>query len=478
MREIARRSFLLLWLAVVAATPFPARAALCPISAIRFDFVGRSETAVAYGLTFASTSQAPVAAMLEVRAASGQAADLTLPATQIDKTLQTIFGWPGTDLLSARVKAFQPGGIGRFLPCSGSASVVVRRWAPSASTVVFAKGTLPVSKSLIPVDPSEPGPAAFVRKVEPTYPPEAVRAGIGGQVDVLVDVTPEGTASNVVVAESSQFAALDEAAVAAAQASTYKPPTINGRPASRRYVVSYSFRMGGANPSTKADTKCHARITHGWLIGLDRVSGLNLYEIGLGADRADVSSVDISLEKGDASPPTTFGGLAWERQPDGSLTTAVYVLNGGDLVASMRLESVDFAKGSSPMGCAPYTVATWDHTGGALQRGTRPTMPPGSPAPLPSLAVRPAVFVHRAWPRYPQSPGHDIPEGGVTLVVQVDPRGNASACAVYRSSESDALDAEASKAALASTYKATGAAATYVSWYLFRPTLTIGAITR
>jgi TonB family protein len=469
MRALLRLMPLLCTVVVVLA-PVPSFAMGCPLAVSAFAMVGRTGDYAVYGIEVSSPTGRSLPAIVEVAtAAAAVRKQLMLPGAGGQKTFWALFSSSRNDLVTARVRALTPLGAQTEEACTSSTSTLQPPIDPS--TVTFAPGTLPKGDRLTLASASGPSQPAFVHRTEPTYPPEAVRAGIGGHVDVEVDVSALGTASNEVVANSSGYPPLDEAAVAATTASTYREPETAARPAPTQYLVPYTFTLG-LGRTTIADTACRVRITRGWLIGLNRVAGDNLYEIGLQSARSDVTSVDITLEKGDALPPTTFGDLRWRRRADGTFETAVYALVGGGLVGAVRLESVDLSKSPS-LNCAPYTIVTWDHTAGALEAGTMPTQPPVATSPNSVQVVLPAVFVHRAWPQYPASATSGYLSGIVTVVVDVDASGKASSASVYRSSGAQSLDAAAMTAALASSYWRPGTPAKYVSSYVFRTTPSI-----
>jgi TonB family protein len=236
--------------------------------------------------------------------------------------------------------------------------------------------------------------------------------------------------------------------------------------------VAYAFTMPGASSPVAADTKCHVWITHGWLIGLDRSIGENLYEIELGANRRDIRDVDISLEKGDLAPPITVSRFDWQRQPDGTFASRVYALSAGELVGSLRLENADV--GGQTLVCTPFTIVTWDHSAGRLGLGTPPTIPPASAPEQPNRVAIAAAFERKAWPTYQQTVTGDSSGGITILAVNVDAAGRPTTTDVFRSSGSDALDSAAVDAAMRSMFRATGSPATYIAWYVFRPTLTMG----
>lgn len=83
--------------------------------------------------------------------------------------------------------------------------------------------------------------ARFINRVEPNFPEVAIDQRVEGTVIVLVTIGPDGVPSDVRVWQSSGNAALDRAAVQAAQQSTYAPPEVNGAPATQTYRVIYTF---------------------------------------------------------------------------------------------------------------------------------------------------------------------------------------------------------------------------------------------
>ncbi len=85
--------------------------------------------------------------------------------------------------------------------------------------------------------------ARFIKRVEPNFPDVVVNQGVEGTVIVLVTIGPDGVPSDVRVWQSSGNAALDRAAMQAAQQSTYAPPEVNGEPATQTYRVIYTFLL-------------------------------------------------------------------------------------------------------------------------------------------------------------------------------------------------------------------------------------------
>ena len=62
-----------------------------------------------------------------------------------------------------------------------------------------------------------------IRRPQPVYPPEAMRAGIEGRVRVLVDVNADGTVKDVRVGRSAPAGVFDEAALTAVREMRFAP---------------------------------------------------------------------------------------------------------------------------------------------------------------------------------------------------------------------------------------------------------------
>lgn len=94
----------------------------------------------------------------------------------------------------------------------------------------------------------KPGPGitlpTVVRAVKPDYTEEAKRAGIQGDVHLLLVVQTDGTVANVRVARSlDQDYGLDEQAVKTVQQWQFKPGTRDGQPVAVEITVEMTFRL-------------------------------------------------------------------------------------------------------------------------------------------------------------------------------------------------------------------------------------------
>ncbi len=83
-------------------------------------------------------------------------------------------------------------------------------------------------------------------KVDPQYPREAAMKGVEGFVQMLVDIQPDGSVSNVRVVSSSPRRVFNRAAVSAASKYKYKPPVKNGKPyAVKGHGIQIDFKLDG-----------------------------------------------------------------------------------------------------------------------------------------------------------------------------------------------------------------------------------------
>lgn len=79
--------------------------------------------------------------------------------------------------------------------------------------------------------------------IHPKYPRAARERGMEGDSVLKIEVASDGTASSVVVVESSGYDLLDEAAVKAARAARYNPATRDGVPVSATFTLRFTFRL-------------------------------------------------------------------------------------------------------------------------------------------------------------------------------------------------------------------------------------------
>ena len=97
-----------------------------------------------------------------------------------------------------------------------------------------------------PPPPPKNIPASAVQYLEPPvpeYPRTSRRMGEAGRVLLRVYIDEAGLPRQVLLAQSSGFARLDEAAVAAMQRARFKPYTENGQPTAGWAPAPIDFEM-------------------------------------------------------------------------------------------------------------------------------------------------------------------------------------------------------------------------------------------
>jgi TonB family protein len=82
----------------------------------------------------------------------------------------------------------------------------------------------------------------LVKRVEPTYPPEAVQAKTGGMVILQAVIDTHGKVKNLTVLRHVT-PALDRAAMAAVQQWEYEPVLLNGVPIEVMFSVTMNFQI-------------------------------------------------------------------------------------------------------------------------------------------------------------------------------------------------------------------------------------------
>ncbi|WP_415846974.1 energy transducer TonB, partial [Stenotrophomonas lactitubi] len=103
--------------------------------------------------------------------------------------------------------------------------------------------------------PSPPSPPAPPTSIEasvdisskamnpPRYPPAAFRAGIQGEVILIIDVDAQGNVTNVTVEKSSRNRDLDRAAMEAARKWRFNAAEAGGKKAAGRVRVPVNFAL-------------------------------------------------------------------------------------------------------------------------------------------------------------------------------------------------------------------------------------------
>ena len=125
----------------------------------------------------------------------------------------------------------------------GAVSADVYFPGATAGTLWYDAVTLaPRAAAPAPVTEAFVAPA-FLCRQEPAYPERARRAGAEGVVGVRLALAADGSVRAVELTRSSGSRLLDEAALAAARASTFTPASRNHAPVAAEAEASYRFEL-------------------------------------------------------------------------------------------------------------------------------------------------------------------------------------------------------------------------------------------
>ena len=80
---------------------------------------------------------------------------------------------------------------------------------------------------------------------DPVYPPQALRSGTRGWVEVEFTILPTGTVSDIAVIAAEPHGVFESAATAAVAGWRYRPRTVNGQPMAQRATVTLRFDVDG-----------------------------------------------------------------------------------------------------------------------------------------------------------------------------------------------------------------------------------------
>lgn len=145
-------------------------------------------------------------------------------------------------------------GAGLPVPVALNVAVAVPSVSPLVASPTFA--SVPTSIAAVAIATkgevlaAAPAPVAelfvppsFLSRQEPAYPERARRAGVEGTVGVRIALAPDGSVRQVELTQSSGSRLLDEAALAAARASTFSPASRNREPVEAEAIASYRFEL-------------------------------------------------------------------------------------------------------------------------------------------------------------------------------------------------------------------------------------------
>lgn len=141
-------------------------------------------------------------------------------------------------LASSRIGSQSQSSVATTQNESTPVPVPVSTQPPAQTTATPDAAPTPVYAPTIVVD------ARFADRVEPVYPDIAKEQGVGGTAIVLATIGPDGRVLTVSIDQSTGNRQLDSSAVAAAHASRFEPPEIDGKPATETYRIVYTFDPG------------------------------------------------------------------------------------------------------------------------------------------------------------------------------------------------------------------------------------------
>lgn len=126
---------------------------------------------------------------------------------------------------------------------AASAQIIASpRPAPEAASVPPpATPAPPPPPTAAPAASGRNSPPVPTHRPAPHYPAQALRAGIGGLVQVRIYVGPDGIPTSVAVVRSSGSRELDRAAQRAARNWRFQPAQVNGEPSTGDVVVPIQF---------------------------------------------------------------------------------------------------------------------------------------------------------------------------------------------------------------------------------------------
>jgi TonB family protein len=153
------------------------------------------------------------------------------------------FPWPNTSLGAIKVLNAVDG-AGTSFTCDNSPALAILNSREDVKAAFDDTGmTWPQSVSGTMSVMQQMTDAGFIFRAAPRYPDFDANEGHEGTTTLEVTVGPDGSAIAVSIYRSSGYPNLDSAAIAAARASTYKPPRINGEPISEEYLLRYVFAL-------------------------------------------------------------------------------------------------------------------------------------------------------------------------------------------------------------------------------------------
>ncbi len=236
-------------------------------------------------------------------------------------------------------------------------SGAVPRGAAGASVVPDDKAPAPTP----PVTPPVPKGITMPRPlnyVPPTYPPEAEKAGITGQVVLSLDIDKEGHVTKATVIEPGGHG-FDEAALEAGQKLLFEPARkADGTPFAARIKYRYGFTLTPAPQSVVEKQAAEEKKTQAAFSGVVLASGVD----------APIAGASVALTPGSVEASTDEkGAFALKDLPPGKYTVVVKAPGYKPLTVEETLSAGEITEVKYRLGPSA--------TGGALEvtvQGERP----------------------------------------------------------------------------------------------------------
>lgn len=286
-------------------------------------------------------------------------------------------------------------------------------------------------------------------RVEPVYPPAELKAGVQGDVSVKVTLGIDGTPVKLVIYSSSQYDALDLAALNAVRQSTFSATTIDGKPTQHEYVLVYSFRVDDFPNLAVPKPTCSLTADSMVLKNAGQPTGPDWYLINVEANRSGIASAELTFLDA-AGRLTTLPWSSIALPPFGKektvrATGAIAWL--GDDPLKFWVDSVTYADGKTEPCAKYYELVDRPDASGPLPRSFYSLT---KIAGVISELTDPPVDV--TYPAYPSSALAADETGEVDIDTAVSDSGAVVGSFVVSSSNDADLDAAALAASLKNKY--------------------------
>jgi len=107
----------------------------------------------------------------------------------------------------------------------------------------YLKSTLPKQQSFKPETPGIATNLVPTTRIEPTYPPRALRAGVEGSVTVEFTITTDGSVKDIEVIEADPPDIFNNAVIRAVKRWKFPPETVDGKAVERRARQDIKFTL-------------------------------------------------------------------------------------------------------------------------------------------------------------------------------------------------------------------------------------------